>query len=189
MSNGVWALVTNRYLIPSIRCTSELVSPPDQNTLSRHPKQGSAPDVRADERAARLLSAHGMSVVDMIQVLYPSLYSLHDLPSDIADTPPPSAPMPTGVLEGSNAIAAGEGRGVAGIWGRAREGVEIPKALPPTSEKLSSEGVFLLDNGEELLLYVGRSVSGEVMQELFGVDASPGEDSVRGFSWKMSGMM
>ena len=62
-----------------------------------------------------------------------------------------------------------------GIWGRPREGVDVPTALPPTSEKLSSSGVFLLDDGEELLLYVGRSVSGEVMLELFGVDAVPGE--------------
>lgn len=53
--------------------------------------------------------------------------------------------------------------------------MDVPAALPPTSEKLTSSGVFLLDDGEELLLYVGRSVSGEIMSELFGVDAVPGE--------------
>lgn len=130
------------------------------------------PDIRADERAARLLACQSLSVVDMVGVLYPSLYSLHDLPPDIGDSPPPTPPPPaaTAALEG----AAG-GRGVEGIWGRPREGVDVPVALPPTSEKLSSSGVVLLDDGEELLLYVGRSVSGEVMSELFGVDAVPGE--------------
>lgn len=128
--------------------------------------------MRADERAARLLACQSLSVLDMIGVLYPSLYSLHDLPPDIGDSPPPTPPPPaaTAAPEGGTG-----GRGVEGIWGRPREGVDVPAALPPTSEKLTSSGIFLLDNGEELLLYVGRSVSGEVMLELFGVDAVPGK--------------
>lgn len=110
-----------------------------------------------------------MSIVDMVQVLYPSLYSIHDLPPDIGDIPPPLADPSENV-----AISEAAGRGVEGIWGRPRAGVDVPFALPPTSENLSSEGVFLLDSGEDLLLYVGRSVHGEVMQELFGEDAVAG---------------
>lgn len=68
-----------------------------------------------------------------------------------------------------------EGRGVEGIWGKPRPGVDIPSPLPPTSEKLVSDGVFLLDGGEEMLIYVGRTVSAEVMYELFGVDVPAGE--------------
>lgn len=133
--------------------------------------QGSAPDVRADERAARLLCAHTMPIVDIVQLLYPSLYSVHDLPPEFGDAPPPAPPPPaTDALEGGPAE-----RGVAGVWGRPLAGVEVPVALPPTSEKLTSDGVFLLDCGEELVLYVGRSVGGEVMSELFGVDGVSGE--------------
>eukprot|EP00752_Nemacystus_decipiens_P016511 g14759.t1 len=133
--------------------------------------KGGAPDVRADERAARLLACQSLSIVDMVGILYPSLYSMHDLPPDIGDSPPPTPP-PSAATAASEGGAGG--RGVEGIWGRPREGVDVPAALPPTSEKLTSSGVFLLDDGEELLLYVGRSVSGEVMSELFGVDAVPG---------------
>ena len=118
-----------------------------------------------------------------MNVLYPSLYSLHDLSPDIGDSPPPAPPSPAAAAAATaseneaagGAGGSGGGRGVEGIWGRPRAGVDVPVALPPTSEKLSSSGVFLLDTGEELLLYVGRSVSGEVMSELFGVDAVPGE--------------
>ncbi len=114
----------------------------------------------------------------MVNVLYPSLYSLHDLPPDIGDAPPPNPPPPAAAAsknEAAGAGAVGGGRGVEGIWGRPRSGVDVPVALPPTSENLSSSGVFLLDDGEELILYVGRSVSGEVLSELFGVDTVPGE--------------
>lgn len=147
-------------------CFSTQVSvPPAAPLRSAHTatKQGSVPDVRADERAARLLAAHTMPIVDMVRALYPSLYPLHDLPPDIADSPPPCPPD-----EGSE-------RGAEGVWGRPRPGVDVPVALPPSSENLSSEGVFLLDTGEELLLYVGRSVSGEVMHELFTMPAAAGE--------------
>lgn len=51
-------------------------------------------------------------------------------------------------------------------------------ALPPTSEKLSSQGVFLLDTGEDLLMYVGRSVPAGVLRELFGVEALPAGENV-----------
>ncbi|CAM9931987.1 unnamed protein product, partial [Sphacelaria rigidula] len=112
--------------------------------------QGNPPDIRADERATRLLAAHNLSIVEMIKVLYPTLYSIHDLPPD-------------------RAYRAGE---------VPRPGVDVPVGLPPTSEKLSSQGVFLLDSGEDLLMYVGRGTSAEVLQELFGVATLPdGEKS------------
>lgn len=142
------------------------------NATQHNTRQGSAPDIRADERTARLLACHSLSVPDMVRVLYPSLYSIHDLPPDIGDDSPPAPPAPAASEAGAAGTAA---RGVEGVWGRPRSGVDVPVALPPTAEKLSSSGVFLLDDGEELLLYVGRSVSREVMSELFGVDAVPGE--------------
>lgn len=110
-----------------------------------------------------------MSIVNLVQVLYPTLYSLHDLPPDIGDAPPCRAEG------GQDVDVEVEGRGVEGIWGKPRPGVDIPSPLPPTSEKLVSDGVFLLDVGEEMLIYVGRTVSAEVMYELFGVDVPAGE--------------
>lgn len=116
-----------------------------------------------------------MPVVDMVQLLYPSLYSVHDLAPEIGDAPPLAPPPPSDTLDGGPAE-----RGVEGFWGRPLAGVDCPVALPPTSEKLTSDGVFLLDAGDELMLYVGRSVGGEVMSELFGVDSVPGAGGVGG---------
>lgn len=115
-----------------------------------------------------------MSIVDMIQILYPSLYSIHDLPPDVGESPPP----PPRALAGTSEDAAHfgvTGGGTEGIWGRPQVGFDIPVPLPPTAEKLTSEGIFLLDSGGELLLYVGRTVKDEVMRELFEVESVAGE--------------
>lgn len=141
-------------------------------------EQGNPPDIRADERATRLLAAHNLSIVEMIKVLYPTLYSIHDLPPDVGDEPPPSpsranAEQPNGYVDPQT----GEERAYR-AGGVPRPGVDVPVGLPPTSEKLSSQGVFLLDSGEDLLMYVGRGTSAEVLQELFGVATLPdGEKS------------
>lgn len=126
------------------------------------------------------MAANTLSIVDMIKVLYPTLYSIHDLPPDVGDEPPPppsqaNAEQPNEYLDPQT----GEER-VYRAGGAPRPGVDVPVGLPPTSEKLSSQGVFLLDSGEDLLMYVGRGTSAEVLQELFGVATPPeGEKSSR----------
>jgi hypothetical protein len=46
----------------------------------------------------------------------------------------------------------------------------LPRALSSTSELLDSEGMFLLDDGRYMYLYIGRNVPGERLQELFNID-------------------
>lgn len=166
--------------------------------------QGATPDVRADERVARLLAVNSMPVVDLIGVLYPSLYSVHDIPPDVGDSPPlpssrgrrRSAPACTSPAasslgtEGKRFGENGNGNGNGAHYGgsgeedyeedgrRLRVGVDVPEALPPTSEHLSVQGIFLMDCGEALLLYVGQRVRTEVLRELFGIDALPNRECV-----------
>lgn len=40
-----------------------------------------------------------------------------------------------------------------------------------TAETLSPEGAYLLDNGQELLLWLGRNLSREFIQDVFKLDA------------------
>ncbi|KAL1295793.1 hypothetical protein HN51_056629 [Arachis hypogaea] len=45
----------------------------------------------------------------------------------------------------------------------------IPSFLPLSSEHISEEGIYLLENGYDCLIYVGEAVSPETVRRLFGV--------------------
>ncbi|MCI25867.1 protein transport protein SEC24-like, partial [Trifolium medium] len=45
----------------------------------------------------------------------------------------------------------------------------IPSFLPLSSEHISDDGVYLLENGHDCLIYVGDSVSADIVRKLFGV--------------------
>ncbi|XP_010521258.1 PREDICTED: protein transport protein Sec24-like At4g32640 isoform X2 [Tarenaya hassleriana] len=49
------------------------------------------------------------------------------------------------------------------------EGSVLPPPIPLSSEHISNEGVYFLENGDDGLLYVGDSVSSDILQKLFGV--------------------
>ncbi|XP_071724214.1 protein transport protein SEC24 C-like, partial [Rutidosis leptorrhynchoides] len=44
----------------------------------------------------------------------------------------------------------------------------IPQSLPLTSENISDDGIYLLENGEDALIYIGNSVDTNILQQLFG---------------------
>ncbi|KAJ0745650.1 putative Zinc finger, Sec23/Sec24-type, sec23/Sec24, trunk domain, sec23/Sec24, helical [Helianthus annuus] len=44
----------------------------------------------------------------------------------------------------------------------------IPPPIPLSSEHVSDDGIYLLENGEDCLIYVGSSVDPDIMQKLFG---------------------
>ncbi|XVE55330.1 hypothetical protein DITRI_Ditri03aG0150000 [Diplodiscus trichospermus] len=52
----------------------------------------------------------------------------------------------------------------------AMEGDEavLPPILPLSSEHVSDEGIYLLENGEDALIYFGSSVDSSILQQLFG---------------------
>ncbi|KAJ0085463.1 hypothetical protein Patl1_08364 [Pistacia atlantica] len=45
----------------------------------------------------------------------------------------------------------------------------IPPKIPLTSENLSDEGIYLLENGEDCLIYIGNLVDSDTLQQLFGI--------------------
>ncbi|XP_004497168.1 protein transport protein SEC24 C-like [Cicer arietinum] len=45
----------------------------------------------------------------------------------------------------------------------------IPSFLPLSSEHISDDGVYLLENGHDCLIYVGDSVNPDIVRKLFGV--------------------
>ncbi|KAI4369729.1 hypothetical protein MLD38_018143 [Melastoma candidum] len=50
-------------------------------------------------------------------------------------------------------------------------GSSIPPVIPLSSEHISDDGIYLLENGEDALIYVGGSVNPETLSKLFGVSA------------------
>lgn len=47
---------------------------------------------------------------------------------------------------------------------------KLPRPLSSTSELLDSDGMYILDDGRYVYLYIGRNVPGERLQQLFNID-------------------
>ena len=48
--------------------------------------------------------------------------------------------------------------------------VELPPAMPASSERLERHGIYLLDNGNDLIIWVGKLVHPDLCKSLFGAD-------------------
>ncbi|EOY16306.1 Uncharacterized protein TCM_035128 [Theobroma cacao] len=44
----------------------------------------------------------------------------------------------------------------------------LPPIIPPSSEHISDDGVYLLENGEDALIYFGSSVDSSILQQILG---------------------
>uniref|UniRef100_A0A6N2KV51 Zinc finger Sec23/Sec24-type domain-containing protein n=1 Tax=Salix viminalis TaxID=40686 RepID=A0A6N2KV51_SALVM len=51
------------------------------------------------------------------------------------------------------------------------EGSRIPPALPLSSEYVSEDGIYLLENGQDGSIYIGNSVNSDILQKLFGISS------------------
>jgi protein transport protein SEC24 len=46
--------------------------------------------------------------------------------------------------------------------------------IPLSSDHVNDDGIYLLENGEDCLVYIGNSVDSNILQQLFGI-SSPNE--------------
>jgi protein transport protein SEC24 len=57
------------------------------------------------------------------------------------------------------------------------QGVVLPPALPLTSERLERHGLFLIEDGQTIFLWVGRDAVPQLVQDVFDL---PNYESLRG---------
>ncbi|MCE7766693.1 hypothetical protein GQL56_29120, partial [Pseudomonas putida] len=47
----------------------------------------------------------------------------------------------------------------------------IPPSIPLSSEQISDNGIYLLENGEDCLIYVGNSADPSAIRQLLGISS------------------
>ena len=111
-------------------------------------------DIHPDERVHAMNLLSGMGVMESKIFVHPRMFSLHDMTS--------SAGLPSNINDDTK--VAGQDR------------IELPRSLNLTIDRLASNGIFLLDNGVEMFLWVGRSTSPAILNSLFGTNSLEGID-------------
>ncbi|KAF9267206.1 protein transporter SEC24 [Marasmius fiardii PR-910] len=98
--------------------------------------------------ARRMMS---MSARSMIEFIYPLLLAIHDLDDTIAlPVPPPPSEGPAS----AQLVLT----------------LPLPAIMRSTHMEMVANGVYLIDNGETSILWIGNSVSPQVLLDLLGVD-------------------
>ena len=56
-------------------------------------------------------------------------------------------------------------------------GMAMPPLLPPTSERLERHGLYLIDDGQTMFLWIGRDAVPQLVMDVFNL---PSYDQLRG---------
>jgi protein transport protein SEC24 len=108
-------------------------------------------DLPPDERSFYMMLLNVMSADASRYFVYPRMFALHNLPS--------AACMPA---------AAGDANAVGPEGG---ERVTLPPMQNLSAERLSSDGVFMLENTVDAFVWVGAAAAPAVLQQLFGLSS------------------
>lgn len=108
-------------------------------------------DVHPDQRVQAYYILNELFVTDMKHYIYPRMFALHEM-----------GPNAGRSLQGGSPESDPET--VAG-----RNNIQLPPVVNLSVDRLSSNGVFLLDNGIEMYLWVGSAADLNILGSLFGV--------------------
>jgi len=128
-------------------------------------------DVHPDERCASMQIMSNLWVDERGKAyLYPRMFRVDQMESD--------AGLP---YDGDDSDENAEGDEAHHMHTKVCAGdeggkIRLPSMMNLTVERLSSEGIYCLENGADAFLWVGRQADPSVVQELFGVDSLEGVD-------------
>ena len=122
-------------------------------------------DQRTDTRAFLLAGMYTMGIVEMETFVRPRMLPVHDMRDRVglakeSKVAAPAIPLPDGTLPPPPV-----------------QTIELPSEAGLTAEVLKADTVFLVDNGMDFLLRVGRHVDPNWLQNVFGVSSLEGVDS------------
>jgi protein transport protein SEC24 len=106
-------------------------------------------DVHPDERIAAHMALSNMYVDETLAFIHPRLYAIHNMDANAGMS----------ANEDETSETAG------------RNKIMLPNAMSLSVDKLSSEGVYLLDNGSDAFIWVGRACNPAVISALFDTDS------------------
>ena len=112
-------------------------------------------EVRIDERAFYQHLTHTMDLEESKVFVYPRLFSLHDMP--------PEAGMPSDEVEDESQVVG-------------PFKIRLPRILNLSHERFNTDGIYLLENGFDIFLWIGRAVPPNTLGSLFGVPTLDGVD-------------
>jgi protein transport protein SEC24 len=145
--------------------------------LLKHSALRGGREVPSDERAA---AAHALMEApqgETVRQSYPDVYALHD--SGALWGTPVAA---DGRQQQQGAQANGNGHSAAPDSGGGGPpsvgGIVLPPTVPASAQYLSERGLYLIDNGLLLVLWVGRGADGRQIAELLGPEAASGAADV-----------
>lgn len=109
-------------------------------------------DVHPDERISSQFNLRSMFVEQGRDFMYPRMFSIHDMGG--------GAGLP---FEGDPAQSDVQTVG--------RDNIELPQAVNLSCERLTPDGIFLLDNGRAMTLWVGSQANPGLLNALFGTSS------------------
>jgi len=115
-------------------------------------------DIRPDMRVYMMHLLSVMNVETSRVFTYPNLFALHTLEPDVGIPLPPSPPP---AMDGSSPPPP-----LPPAVGKKQ--VKLPVAINLSAERFVSEGLYLLENGVSLYLWVGARADPQLLASLFG---------------------
>lgn len=112
--------------------------------------------VPSDHRSAALNKLYTMPIDELIQFIYPTIYSLHDMPDD--------AGLPYAGNEGE------EEEEEYHFPPRKVGEIVLPERVNASGAFLERYGLYLINNGSEIFLYVGGDAVSQLLNDIFGVE-------------------
>lgn len=106
-------------------------------------------DVHPDERISAHMSLLSMFVKDTLTFIHPRLFAIHEMNGQ--------AGMPTNEDESYETVG--------------RNNILLPEGVGLSVDRLNSQGVYLLDNGNDTFIWVGRASNPAIVVALFGVES------------------
>ncbi|KAG8493879.1 hypothetical protein CXB51_011324 [Gossypium anomalum] len=149
-------LLSYRKFCATVPSTGQLILPEALKLLPLHTlalikSRGLRNDGRIDDRSFWFNYVSSLSTPLAIPLVYPRVFAIHNVDSKLA-----YGPKCFNHANRQFMLAGQDGESV------------LPPTIPLSSEHACDDGIYLLENGEDALIYFGSSMDSSILQQLFG---------------------